>query len=321
MYKRKRTSKVLYLLFVVLLTAFVINKISQSKKGETNFKSELMEFAAEDVVSLDLHTQANNFKPFSIVNNDGDWTIQDGDKEYPADSDMISNMIFELSALQAVQKVAAKKDRWSEFDVTDTTGVRVIVNSDKKVIGDIHIGRFSYNQNTRKPKTYVRLTKEKDVFAVEGYLSMTFNRDINGLRDKSVFRGNRNDISRISVSYPADSSFTLINDEASGWTINGEPVDSTYMSNYLESISYTVGTEFRDDVEIPVMTSAPYSLIIEGINMTSVEIRGLIDTDGSKLIYSNANGATVFNGDTGDLFNKIFIGPGMLKPKGILIQN
>ena len=53
MYKRKRTSKVLYLLFVVLLTAVVINKISQSKKGETNFKSELMEFAAEDVVSLD----------------------------------------------------------------------------------------------------------------------------------------------------------------------------------------------------------------------------------------------------------------------------
>ena len=55
------------------------------------------------------------------------------------------------------------------------------------ILGDIYIGSFSYNQTTRKPKTYVRLNKEKDVFAVEGYLSMTFNRDLNGLRNKSIF--------------------------------------------------------------------------------------------------------------------------------------
>ncbi len=313
---KKKGKGSLYLIFAVLLIAVIITQISKSRKGERSFKSDLMEFAAEDVASIDLYTKANNFKPFSILNNNGEWTIKQDEKEYPADSDLINNMIHELSGLQAIQKVAAKKDRWDEFDVTDTTGVRVVVNSNKKVIGDVFIGRFSYNQNTRKPKTFVRLNKDNDVYAVEGYLSMTFNRDISGLRNKSVFRGNRNDITRINVTYPADSSFTLIKEDSTGWMIDGMPVDSTNISNYLGSISYLTGSEFRDDIDPVSMASSPYTVVIEGKNMSSVEIKGMLDPEGKSLVLSSANKSTVFDGRSGDLFNKIFVAPDHFRPGG-----
>lgn len=307
--KTKKSRNQLIVIFVVLLLAVIAVQVNKNKKGERSFKAELMEFDTEEVVSISLQKQSGDQQSFSILLENEKWIIKASEKSYDADSDLINNMINELADLKAVQKVAAKKDKWVDFEVTDSTGIRVIVNNDRKVIGDLYIGRFSYNQNTRKPKTYVRLNKEKDVFAVEGYLSMTFNRDLNGLRDKSVFRGNKNDFTRITVSYPADSSFTLIKEEA-GWMINGIVADSVQTSNYLGSLAYLTGTEFRDDLESAELSGSPISIILEGNNMVSVEIRAIQEEDGRTALVSNANPNSVFNGDTGDLFNKIFVGPG-----------
>lgn len=306
--KTKNKRNQLVVIFVLLLLAVAAVQISKNKKGERSFKAELLEFDTNEVISINLQKQSTGEQSFIIVMEDEKWIVKANGKSYDADSDLIKGMIDELADLKAVQKVAANKDKWESFEVSDSSGIRVIISNDRKVIGDLYIGRFSYNQATRKPKTYVRLSKEKDVFAVEGYLSMTFNRDLNGLRDKSIFRGNKKDFTRISVHYPADSSFTLIKEEA-GWFINGQIADSTQTSNYLSSLAYLTGSEFRDDVEPSVLTGSPISIILEGNNMTPVEISARRTEDGSTIILSNANPQSVFNGDTGELFTKIFVGP------------
>lgn len=300
--------------FVILLVAVVGLQLSKSKKGERSFKAELMEFNTEEVVSIDLKGQAAGFQALHIALDNGKWVIRANDRTYDADPDLITNMINELSQLKAVQKVAAQKDKWADFDVTDSSGVRVTVNSDKKVVGDLYIGRFTYNQNTRKPKTYVRINKDKDVFAVEGYLSMTFNRDLNGLRNKTIFRGNRNDISKISLNYPADSSFTL-SKEGMNWLINGSPADSVQASNFLGAISYLTGAEFRDDISPANLDNAPFSVVLEGANMPTVEIKAIQESDGRTAIRSSLNPGAVFSGETGNLFSKIFAGPNRFFPK------
>lgn len=313
----KRTIKSrnrLIAVFAILLLAVIAVQVNKNKKGERSFKAELMEFNTDDVVSLSLQTKPGKENLLNISLENGNWVILANNKSYDADPDLVKNMINALSGLKAVQKVAASKDKWQSFDVTDSTGVRVTVNSKNKVLGDLFIGRFSYNQNTRKPKTFVRLNKENDVFAVEGYLSMTFNRDLNSLRNKAIYRGNKNDFSKITLKYPADSSFTL-SKEDTGWMINGVTADSVQVSNYIASLAYLTGNEFRDDVEANLLASAPFSLTLEGKNMSTVEIKAVrYDDDGSTAIVSSANPNSVFNGNVGDLFNKIFVGPGNFSP-------
>lgn len=311
--KNKQNRIRLVAIFVILLVAVFAIQINKNKKGERSFRAELMEFNIDDVTSLSLQTKPGDSNILYLMLKNGEWLVNVNDKSYDADSDLVKNMINELASLKAVQKVAASKDKWSNFDVTDSTGVHVKVNSDKKVIGDIFIGSFSYNQNTRKPKTYVRLNKEKDVFAVEGYLSMTFNRDLNGLRDKSIFRGNKKDFIRISVKYPADSSFILSKEE-NGWMINGVIADSAKVETYLGSLAYLTGSEFREDTDVSLMASAPMSITLEGNNMSSVEIKAIKFEDGSTALLSSENPKSVFNGDSQNLFNKIFIGPGNFSP-------
>lgn len=310
--KSKKSRNQLAIIFLVLLIAVIIVQVRQSKQGERSFNPDLMDFVEEDIQKIRIYSQSSGEEPFVLSSENDVWIIDYRGKNYAADSDMVDNMISELASIKAVQKVAASKEKWGDYDVTDSTGSRVVVEGDKKVLGDVYIGRFSFNQTTRMPKTFVRLNKEKDVFAVEGYLSMTFNRGLDGFRNKSLFRGNRNDLTQISFTYP-DSSFVLTKDSL-GWTMNGQEADSASIAGYLGTVSYLTGTQFRDDMEPVDLAAAPFSVVIEGHNMSSVEIKAIRDEEGKTVMMSNANPTTLFDGESGNLFTKVFVGPGKFLP-------
>ena len=166
--KSNQSRNRLALIFLVLLALVIIIQVRNNKKGDRSFNPQLVEFATEEIRSISIYSESSGDQPYVLTQSNDNWTIDYQGKSYDADNDMVDNMISELSGLTAIQKVAATKDKWADYDVTDSTGVRVVVQGDKKSLGDVYIGRFSYNQATRKPKTFVRVNKEKDVFAVEG---------------------------------------------------------------------------------------------------------------------------------------------------------
>ncbi len=306
---KKKTNKLLIYILLILLAAVVVNQIIKSKKGERTFKSELLSFSADDVKSLSIFTKENKFEEMKLIRNGDDWRISFAEQEYSADGDMASNMANDLGKLKADRLVANNKDKWTDFDVTDTTGVRVIVNGDKDVLCDVFIGRFAYDQNSRKASTYVRLNGEKDVYSVEGYLSMLFNRDVNGFRNKSLFRGNQNDLTKLSFQFPGDSAFTLSKVEDK-WMIGDMPADSVKTATFLTGISYLVGTDFVDAFDINAPDFHNYSVSLDGENMSTVVLTGYRNESGNSVLTSSQNPGSMIDASNGDLFEKVFLGPG-----------
>jgi hypothetical protein len=135
---------------------------------------------------------------------------------------------------------------------------------------------------------------------------MTFNREINSLRDKNIFRGNQNDLTQISFNYPADSSFTLMKQD-NRWLLNGVAADSTRMAGYLTTVSYLTGTDFRDDFIPASVTTEPLKIILTGNNMKPIEIKAFKDATGT-VINSSENSTSYFSGDQGDLFKRVYQG-------------
>ncbi len=306
---KKKTNRTLIYVLLILLAAVVVNQIVKSKKGERTFKSELLSFSADDVKSLSIFTKNNNFEEMTLTRNGDDWRIAFAGQEYSADGDMASNMANDLGKLKADRLVANSKEKWADFNVTDTSGIRVVVNGDKDVICDVFIGRFAYDQNTRKASTYVRLNNEKDVYSVEGYLSMLFNRDVNGFRNKSLFRGNQNDLTKLSFLFPGDSAFTLSKVE-NKWMIGDMPADSAKTASFLNGISYLVGTDFVDAFDTNDPDFHNYSVSIDGNNMTTVVISGYRNESGNAVLISNQNPESMIDASNDGLFEKVFLGPG-----------
>ncbi len=304
----KKNNRVLIYVLLVLLTAVVVNQIVKNKKGERTFKSELLAFSADDVQSLSIFTKENNFDEMKLTRNGDDWRITYNGLEYSADGDMAGNMSNDLGKLTADRLVANHKDKWAGFSVTDTSGVRVVVKGEKEELCDVFIGRFAYDQNSRKASTYIRLNGEKDVYSVEGYLGMLFNRGVEGFRNKSLFRGNQNDLTKLNFQFPGDSSFTLSRVD-NKWMIGDMQADSVKTAQFLGGISYLVGTDFVDAFDINDSSFQNYSVTIEGSNMSTISLTGYRNEEGNSILISSQNPDSKIDASNEGLFEKVFVGP------------
>jgi len=162
----------------------------------------------------------------------------------------------------------------------------------------------SYNQNNIKGISYVRLNGEKEIYAVDGFLNMAFNMDFNFWRNQQILKTKKNDITRLSLNYPADSGFVAIRKDTV-WVIGNQPVDSASIDSYLTSLGFQSGSLFVDDY-IP-QKNPNYQLVIEGNNMSQIVITGYRNDDNEVIINSSINPDSYFSSSYEGVFSKIFI--------------
>ena len=310
----KLNSRTLLIIFAILLVIVLLIKFLESRKGERTFRSEIASFDIEDVTSLSITTKGDADLKLSLYKDGENWKAEKEGKSYNADATRINNLLSELLSMKPERVAATTKEKWGDFEVIDSLSVRVIVKKESKVLADLHIGKFSYQNPTNpyerqgKMTSYVRVDDDDITYAVDGFLRMTFNSDVNGYRNNKLCVSSVSDLTKLTFTYPADSSFTLIkqNDK---WMVNGLLADSAKVVKYLGSIANLSSSNFVNE-EPAAMVQSTHILRIEGNNMTApVEISAIpADSTNQYLITSTFNKGTFFSGAKGGLFTKVFKG-------------
>lgn len=312
---RRINSKILFGIFIALLAIVIFIKLINSGKNVSTFKSELISIDTSIVNSITILPKADTEKEVKLYKENNTWLAESNGKRYNADRNIINGLLTELINIKPERMAATDESRWEEYEVTDSTGIRVTVKEANENITDILIGKFSYQQPANlnpyqrqqgKMTSYVRLYDEKEVYAVNGFLNMTFNRQVNAFRNKTLIRSDKNDWTRLFFTYPEDSSFAMTIQNGR-WMIGGMLADSTEADKYFNSISNLFSSGFVDDIAIT--NNASHSLRIEGNNMPApIEISAFpADTVNRYLILSSLNTGSKFSGAKQNLFEKIFI--------------
>jgi len=298
---RKVNIKILAAIFIALLAIVVLVEVIDSRKGNRTFKSDLVEVITEDITSIELYPKAANGNLIKLFRENDKWKVESEGKTYNADQSAAGNMISQLNNMTPKSVAATSKDRWEQFEVTDSLGTRIKLFQGTDVVADLVIGKFSFSQ-PRNMTSYVRLTDEKEVYGVEGMLGMSFNRNLNSFRDRTIIKSNKSDWTKLTFSYPADSSFVL---EKIGnkWMVGEMETDSASVVDYFNSISNLTDGSFAD--EKPVIAPT-HHLTIEGNNMMQkVEISGYYSDDENFVLETNQNPEAYFNSKTSA--EKVFV--------------
>jgi hypothetical protein len=152
--------------------------------------------------------------------------------------------------------------------------------------------------------TFVRIAGEEDVYAVDGFLKMNFNRDAASFRNKVLVSVNAGDVNRITVTDGLE--LKRIEIQQGQWQVNGMPGDSTELKKYRQALSRLSGAKFVDGASVPLTPDC--SLTLEGNNFSPVQLKAfsVADTNIQYIITSSANPGAFFNGKEGGLFRKIW---------------
>ncbi len=320
----KLNVKTLIIILVILAAILVI--INMAGDNERSFKSNIVEVDTSQVTSIHIFVPKNQVQiTLTRTGNNGNWTVSSEGHKYNADPNVIKNILAQLNDLKAERIAARNKDKWDKFEVSDSTGIRVILKGGKKQLADLYIGKFSYaqppqsgmqnpyQQQRGKMTSFVRLEGENEVYAVDGFLKMSYQADVNSYRNKLLVNVDKNDISRLVFNYPENEQFTVSKNE-NQWLIDGEGADSASMVKYLNKIHRLTSSNFVDPSTVKT-SDATYSLRIEGNNFAPVELKAYPSDSTTKfVITSSLNQGAEFNGSKSKLFEKIFINRTELMP-------
>ena len=307
-------NRTLLILFVVLAILAVVMYVYDRNKGERSFKRKLFTVDSSKVTEITVFAKGKIKTPLKLVKTGNTWEIKSNNHTYPADSNVIPRILSALSQTKPERVSGAGKSSWKEFQINDTLGTHVIVNVGDHMAADFWIGKISISQDNNRPaygrnqnisiKSNIRVAGDDRVYVVDGFLSMMFGDQPSMYRNRTVLRFDKNLITRLTFLYPGDSSFVLVK-EGTHWKLNDQPTDSAKTENYLNSIRSAVNSEFAEEGTQPF--TYPYTLRIEGKDMTTIEVQGAINPEHKKyFVKSTSNSSAVFASSGPGLFNQIF---------------
>jgi len=314
---KKINTKILIVLLIVLLGIYFAARFFDT--SDRSFREIIVEVEPEKVTEVVINDPQNN-EPVNIMKEGDRWFVVKPSGKYPADTNVVKNIIVQVGSLKTKRYAGKGEDQWDKYQVTDSAATTVELKGQDETLTRLMIGKFSYNmpenqgqqpmmgrqqQQQADMTTYVRLADESEVYAVDGFLKMNFNRDPDSYRDKTLVSVNQGDIQRVEFNY--DGRQTLLERTGQGWTLGGTPADSASVAKYVNTLSKLSSSNFLN--EDYSGRQASRKINIEGNNFVPVELAAypVSDTNINYVIYSSDNPTAYFNGKKSDLFDKIFI--------------
>ncbi len=313
MSNRFDNKRLLYILsgLAVILVFTVLVKIP---KERATIKDRIFEFDSTKVEKIILYPKTSLGMSFEIFRDNGIWKVKQENIVSTSRKMEVENIMNEILSIKPQNLVSKNKEKWIDFEVTDSTGTRIRIQDGKgKDMADLIVGRFTFKQVENQPgmygrnniqgTSYVRVNGENEVYGIDGFLSLSFNRSFNDWRDNTLSEFSENDVTNIRFIYPADSGYVLSLRD-SKWFLDNNPADSANVASYLSSLSNADGQDFNDTFKPDV--NPDYQVLIEGNNLLNINVKCYRLQDGTFILNSSLNPDIFFSSKADGVFSRVF---------------
>lgn len=292
----KFNNTILALIFFSLLGLFVAKK-TFLKPSTSSFKQSLTSFDANDVDKITI--QLEGMQITTLTRTGENWEASNGQLTVPAQSQVITTLIDEMSNIKTKQLVSKSKDKWMDYEVDDTKAKKINLFSAGKKIAGLHIGRFNFNQQTRAGVSYVRNSEESDIYAIDGFISMSAAKDFNSFRNAKMVETNLTKVDNIKLNSSGINK-SIAKSLDGTWLLNEQVIDSSLVARYISGLERLNGSQFNDAF------SSSGKEPSHSLSAGELKIDVYRDDSNSFVVKSNQNSA-FFSSDSVGIFKNLIL--------------
>jgi len=285
--------------FISLLLLYFVIDWSNSK-GDQSFDPVIVQVdtAVVDRIEIRVKDQVN---PVILTKSNHSWQIEEGDKSGNADHSRVVGILTQLNKIEALRYASKKKEKWSEYEIDDSA-TRILAFKGNSKLTDFYVGRFAFNQQARSGTSYIRLAENDAVYAVDGFLSVSFSPGIDAYRDKKLWSTDPMAIQEIQFISNDLMAKKIV---PGGWNYESIGVDSAQWNTYLNSISSTQAQNF--EYQSDHLTTQPFVNIIS--SDLNVQIENGKNTAGELVFKIVSNNMSLMVNDKDSVIYKKLLNP------------
>ena len=289
----KLSTKTLLIILVVLVLSFVLVQYTKRGGKSKSVRSELVAIDTATITSVEVISAKGSLQ---LKKKDGNWMVNSESKDFFAKEGAVTSMLNALNTIKPGRLAARKEEKWKDFSV-DSTGTRVKVLADSKVVTDIVLGRFGV-EGQRNFYTFVRLFEDENVYVANGFMKMNIYEEANDYRDNNIIRLDKDSLTSVTFSI-SDESFSLSKQDES-WYVDGSEADSAAVANFFKDLRYLSDKNFYDN---EVSLSATHRVVFSFSDQDDITLNGY-PTEGGMVIGSSENQNEKFQ--NAELEQKVF---------------
>lgn len=303
----KFNNKTLGIIFIALLAIIFFRKMVN--QPEVRSFREVLVAVDTAAVSKIILTKGTENK-IELLKENGAWTASSNGKTFPATNNSIQGVLSSIVTIKPQQLISKKREKWADYELDEATGKKVEIYSNGKLLDSFYAGRFNFNQQSRSAKTYFRKADEDDVYSVDGFLSMTFDKKLDDFRNKKLFDGLQKEQIK-SIAFDSKGGNRKVNFTNGQWMNEmNQPLDSTKVENYISRLINRSGSEFDDTfVENLELLEANIQLRSETETpLAELKIYNEVGKTKPFVFSSSLNEGVYFRSDSSGLFQNLVKG-------------
>lgn len=296
----KLNTRTLLILMTILGAVVAWTYFSETKQSESNFREQFVTIDTAAVKEVFIYPKASPGEEIRFFKSGDAWRVTNGKEESSVESQTIQSLFGSFASLKTKSLAATSNTQWETFLVGDTSANRIRFVTHSGTV-DMMVGKFAFNNEMRSASTYVRMHDEKEVYLVDGFLSFSINQPFDSWKNRSLIRKGDQQWTKITFSYPGDSSFAILRDSTT-WLLRG---DTAFTGEaFVNEIAYLNGTHFAGKPSLPA--TPLYRISIDGMNMTPVTVDFFQAGEAEKYyVKSSINPETVFTDKDSALSSKL----------------
>jgi hypothetical protein len=292
-------NKILGIILAALVLLFLGNRFFSANKNRS-FDPNVLSLDTDEINRIEISIPGESTSTLTKLGDS--WRVSNGTDEYLADEYAVNSVLGELKSIEADKVVGRSDEKAEEFEVSPDKGARIVAKKDKKTLADIYIGRFSFNQQTRQPISYIQLAKKDETYLVNKFLAMSLKKDFNSLRDKSFVGVEKDDIRNLRLV--KEGVENQISKVADAWHTNeGIVLDSLKISNYLNRLASLKGSTFSESTSAAVDS---HTLEIGLGSGENISIKASIVEENKFRMESSSQPQNVFESNEHGIFKQVF---------------
>lgn len=300
-------NKTLLFIFLGLLAIYGLSQVFTGKRT-SNFNTELILVDTNQVTQIIINTKPPNNEEIMLQREDNGWIVSNGSVNTKAVSNAVQALLSNIQLIKTKYIAANSEEKWADYELGEQQGTRVQVFAGENQLEDFIAGRFAFDQQAQTGTSYLRLTNGKEVYAVDGFQTLTLGQGFNAYRNRTISNFAPNVTFDEVTLQQRDTAFTF--SKVSGtWMYGDQVLDSMYVEMYLEQFMSLTGDTFADDFdEIQAPGFRIGGLSLGGPAMTdnfSVEIYQDTTRINPFVFRSSQNPEAWFDSDSTGLFRKL----------------
>ncbi len=298
-------NRTLFIVLAVLLGIYGLTRLFSGQR-EATFDPNLVQVDTAAVTRLQVHP-SGDAPSFTLQREPEGWSGTQEGRTVALSEKAVHRSMAALESIRAKRVVAKSEDQWKDYGLSGEEARHLEVFADGEKAASFYLGKLDFDQQTRSATAYVRREGSPDVYAVDGFQTMSLPADLTSLRDKMVIRMDAG-MEVTALAYQQEGQTLELERRPEGWMQGGTPLDSVQVAHYLNALRNLSGTAFADAFTLagqqPVKT-----LTLSGNNMTApFRVEAYVDTVGTApfVIRSSYRPDVYFRSDSSGLYNSLF---------------